>query len=47
VISRSFRPVSININVAVSWQQAATGDWSTYATEVSRRTAQEINEVKR
>ena len=28
----------IHISVAVAWQRASSGDWATYAAEVSRRT---------
>jgi hypothetical protein len=29
--------LGIHIKVAVAWQQAASGDWMSYAAEVSRR----------
>jgi hypothetical protein len=29
--------LGIHIKVAVSWQQAASGDWTSYAADVSRR----------
>jgi hypothetical protein len=32
------RMLGIHIAVAVAWQRAAAGDWTTYAAEVSRRT---------
>jgi hypothetical protein len=31
------RMLGIHINVAVAWQQAASGDWTSYAADVSRR----------
>jgi hypothetical protein len=31
------RMLGIHIKVAVAWQQAASGDWTTYAAGVSRR----------
>jgi hypothetical protein len=30
--------LGIHISVAVAWQRASSGDWTTYAAEVSRRT---------
>ena len=33
------RMLGIHISVAVAWQRASSGDWTTYAAEVSRRTA--------
>jgi hypothetical protein len=30
--------IPIHISVAVAWQRASSGDWTTYAAEVSRRT---------
>lgn len=30
--------LGIHISVAVAWQRASSGDWTDYATEVSRRT---------
>ena len=30
--------LGIHISVAVSWQRASSGDWTTYAAEISRRT---------
>jgi hypothetical protein len=30
--------LGIHISVAVAWQRASGGDWTTYAAEVSRRT---------
>ncbi|MGW0586024.1 hypothetical protein ACWD25_61595, partial [Streptomyces sp. NPDC002920] len=30
--------LGIDLTVAVKWQQAAAGDWATYAAEISRRT---------
>jgi hypothetical protein len=35
------RMLGIHIAVAVSWQRASAGDWTSYAAEVSRRTAQQ------
>jgi hypothetical protein len=32
------RMLGIHISVAVAWQRASGGDWTTYAAEVSRRT---------
>ncbi len=32
------RMLGIHITVAVAWQHAAAGDWTTYAAEISRRT---------
>jgi hypothetical protein len=32
------RTLGIHIDVAVAWQRLSTGDWATYAAEVSRRT---------
>jgi hypothetical protein len=29
--------LGIHINVAVAWQQATSGDWTSYAADVSRR----------
>lgn len=34
------RMLGIHIGVAVAWQQAAAGDWATYAADVARRTEQ-------
>ncbi|NJP98894.1 hypothetical protein HCN51_57385, partial [Nonomuraea sp. FMUSA5-5] len=31
------RMLGIHITVAVAWQRASSGDWTTYAAEVSRR----------
>jgi hypothetical protein len=31
------RMLGINIKVAVAWQQAASGDWTSYAADISRR----------
>jgi len=31
------RMLGIHIDVAVAWQHASTGDWMTYAADVSRR----------
>ena len=31
------RMLGIHIKVAVAWQQASSGDWMTYAADVSRR----------
>jgi hypothetical protein len=31
------RMLGINIDVAVTWQQASAGDWTTYAADVSAR----------
>jgi hypothetical protein len=31
------RMLGIHITVAVAWQRASAGDWTTYAAEVSRR----------
>jgi hypothetical protein len=31
------RTLGIHITVAVAWQRAASGDWTTYAADVSRR----------
>lgn len=33
------RMLGISINTAVGWQQAASGDWMTYAADVSRRSS--------
>ena len=33
------RMLGIHITVAVAWQRASAGDWTTYAADVSRRTA--------
>jgi hypothetical protein len=32
------RLLGIHIKVAVAWQQACAGDWTTYAADYSRRT---------
>lgn len=32
------RLLGINISVAVTWQRASAGDWTTYAADYSRRT---------
>lgn len=32
------RTLGIHISVAVAWQSASAGDWTTYAAEISRRT---------
>lgn len=32
------RTLGIHIDVAVTWQRAAAGDWNTYAADISRRT---------
>ena len=32
------RMLGIHINVAVAWQRASAGDWTSYAAEISRRT---------
>jgi len=32
------RTLGINTDVAVAWQRASSGDWFTYAAEISRRT---------
>jgi hypothetical protein len=32
--------LGIHIQVAVHWQKAAAGDWTTYAADVSRRIPQ-------
>ncbi|MGW3473650.1 hypothetical protein ACWDKQ_35620 [Saccharopolyspora sp. NPDC000995] len=32
--------LGIHISVAVAWQRASSGDWATYAAEISRRTPQ-------
>ena len=32
------RLLGTHIKVAVAWQQARTGDWTTYAADYSRRT---------
>jgi len=29
--------LGIHITVAVAWQRASSGDWTTYAADVSRR----------
>ena len=34
------RMLGINIKAAIVWQQAASGDWTSYAAEISRRTTQ-------
>jgi hypothetical protein len=31
------RMLGIHINVAVAWQHASAGDWTTYAADISRR----------
>ena len=31
------RMLGIHISVAVAWQRASSGDWMTYAADVSRR----------
>jgi hypothetical protein len=31
------RMLGRNIKVAVAWQQAASGDWTAYAANISRR----------
>ncbi|MGN9907193.1 hypothetical protein ACTMTJ_06490 [Phytohabitans sp. LJ34] len=31
------RMLGIHIAVAVAWQRASAGDWTTYAAEISRR----------
>jgi hypothetical protein len=36
--ARLARMLGIHISVAVAWQRASSGDWTTYAAEVSRRT---------
>ncbi|MFL6054731.1 MAG: hypothetical protein ACJ72W_17685 [Actinoallomurus sp.] len=33
------RMLGIHIKVAVAWQQAASGDWMSYAADVSRRSS--------
>ena len=33
------RMLGIHIHAAVQWQKAASGDWMTYAADLSRRTA--------
>ena len=38
------RPLGIHITVAVAWQRASAGDWSTYAAEVSRRARKDDNQ---
>jgi hypothetical protein len=35
------RVLGIHVSVAVSWQRASGGDWTTYAAQVSRRAPQE------
>jgi hypothetical protein len=35
------RMLGIHISVAVAWQRASAGDWTTYAAEVSRRARQD------
>jgi hypothetical protein len=35
------RMLGIHIAVAVAWQRASAGDWTTYAAEVSRRSTPE------
>jgi hypothetical protein len=37
----------LGINIDVGWQHTASGDWTSYAADVSRRTVQKINEVTR
>jgi hypothetical protein len=32
------RMLGIHISVAVAWQRASRGDWTTYAAEISHRT---------
>ena len=34
--------LGIHIAVAVAWQRASNGDWTTYAANLSRRTATPI-----
>lgn len=36
------RLLGIHINVAVTWQQAAAGDWTNYAADYSRRTPTQL-----
>ncbi|MGH9231625.1 MAG: hypothetical protein ACRD07_23375 [Acidimicrobiales bacterium] len=31
------RMLGIHISVAVAWQRASNGDWTTYAADISRR----------
>jgi len=31
------RTLGIHINVAVDWQQASAGDWTSYAADIGRR----------
>jgi hypothetical protein len=40
------RTLGIHIQVAVRWQRAASGDWMTYAADVSRRPAQPAEQPK-
>jgi hypothetical protein len=35
------RMLGIHIHIAVAWQRASSGDWMTYAADVSRRSTQE------
>ncbi|MGW0807948.1 hypothetical protein [Nonomuraea sp. NPDC002799] len=35
------RMLGIHINVAVQWQRASSGDWMTYAADISRRSRTE------
>jgi hypothetical protein len=35
------RMLGIHINVAVAWQHASNGDWTTYAADISRRIRQQ------
>jgi hypothetical protein len=36
------RTLGIHISVAATWQRASSGDWTTYAAEISRRSPTEI-----
>jgi hypothetical protein len=38
------RLLGIHINVAVAWQHAAAGDWTSYAADVSRRSEHQTTE---
>jgi antirestriction protein ArdC len=33
------RTLGIHTNVAVTWQRLSSGDWTTYAAQISQRTA--------
>lgn len=41
------RMLGIHITVAVAWQRASSGDWTTYAAEISRRNAIDSDKEER